>query len=337
MRAIHFLSAVFLISVSTSFAQPIYRAGVMSVKQRYSPGISGTVDLTFRSLTSGEHIPDVVTVCWGDGVCEEIQLYYRAPVANGIWQNEYRGSHTYPAGGRYMISVENCCMTDDSFSYSPSGREPFKLYTEFDLLSVLFFGINSTPEFLQYPIDAGYAKMPLAYNINAYDADGDSLSYALLPLPVKDYRFPNQVRPGPANRLTLDPITGSISWDTPPLAGNYHVLLETTEYRSGVRISRSSALLEFQIHRAPTSDSDEEELLVFPNPTEDFLSLRSRQGGELIESFELFDSAGRLILNRKFDDPRSFYYLQLSDLPNAVYLLKMRFAGEFFTHKVFKR
>ena len=75
---------------------------------------------------------------------------------------------------------------------------------------------------------------------NAYDRDGDSLSYHFIvpfqdvELPVPNYQWPYEINAGPANILTIDEVTGDIVWDAPQKAGEYNLAMIIVEYRDGI-------------------------------------------------------------------------------------------------------
>ncbi|MFZ1497700.1 MAG: gliding motility-associated C-terminal domain-containing protein, partial [Saprospiraceae bacterium] len=45
--------------------------------------------------------------------------------------------------------------------------------------------------------------------------------------------FPNQIVPSPQNIIALDPITGTFSWNSPQLDGEYNIAMIIVEYRNG--------------------------------------------------------------------------------------------------------
>ncbi len=78
---------------------------------------------------------------------------------------------------------------------------------------------------------------PFIHNANAFDPDGDSLSYELIfckgseGLPIPGYSYP-----AASNSFSLDAITGDLVWDSPTGCGEYNVAFLIKEWRNGVLI-----------------------------------------------------------------------------------------------------
>ncbi len=74
------------------------------------------------------------------------------------------------------------------------------------------------------------------HNPAAYDPDGDSLSYDLIAcagfecLPIEGFVQPNDVEGGGGD-FYVEPLTGTVIWDTPQLAGEYNMALRIREWR----------------------------------------------------------------------------------------------------------
>ena len=93
--------------------------------------------------------------------------------------------------------------------------------------------INNSVQFLECPCpEIGCVFKPYYYITGAYDPDGDSLSYELVPClqaldgtPVTNYTFPTG--------LSIDPVSGILSWLTPPQIGEWNVAIKIYEWRDG--------------------------------------------------------------------------------------------------------
>lgn len=234
------------------------RAGEISIEQVGDCTESLTIKATVTTYTKASSRPadrDTLTICWGDGFCERI------PRANGpgsppqgeILENDtkyniYVGFHTYPARGTYVISMTDPNRNGGILNVNPpnSDQVKFHIQTTYTFPNPQFQGCNDTPVLLQPPIDIGCVGQPFIHNPNAYDKDGDSLSYHLI-LPLTDvvdgegvivpnYLWPYEIGPGPDNQLTIDEITGDIVWDAPQRAGEYNLAMIIVEYRDGIPI-----------------------------------------------------------------------------------------------------
>ncbi len=125
-------------------------------------------------------------------------------------------------------------------------------FTTFYLESVIkidpFLGCSSTPQLLVPPIDQACTGVAWSHNPGAFDLDGDSISYAMV-VPFRDrntevlnYRAPNDPKfytnfntgnengTGPPT-FSIDPVTGTITWDSPGSRGEYNIAFHIIEWR----------------------------------------------------------------------------------------------------------
>jgi gliding motility-associated-like protein len=230
------------------------RAGEIWVEQVGNCVTSLTVKaivVTYTKASSTAADRDTLLVCWGDGTCDRVGRV-NGPgnppqgelLGNDIKRNYYIGFHTYSARGAYRISTTDPNRIGGilNVNYPNSDQVKFHISTLFTIPNPQFQGCNSTPRLLQPPIDMGCVGRVFTHNPNAFDPDGDSLSYHfIVPLqddgiPVPNYQFPNQINPGPNNNLSIDERTGDIVWNSPTQAGEYNLAMIIVEYRNGIPI-----------------------------------------------------------------------------------------------------
>ena len=107
-------------------------------------------------------------------------------------------------------------------------------------------GINNSPQLLNAPVDQGCVGRPFYHNPGAYDPDGDSLSYRLIPCKgtggeeIPGYTFPQY-----STLFDIDPVTGLLQWENPLMQGEYNVAILIEEWRQGVKIG--SVIRDMQI------------------------------------------------------------------------------------------
>jgi gliding motility-associated-like protein len=103
------------------------------------------------------------------------------------------------------------------------------------------------------------------YNPGAFDPDGnDSLSFKLVnalgpfcePFSPDLYIFPNQVQPtepspNPLQNLSIDPVTGTVTWEVPQRAGIYNLAIEVEEWRDGLMISKVLRDMQIDVLTCP--------------------------------------------------------------------------------------
>lgn len=196
---------------------------------------------------------DSLRLDWGDGTIESI-VRINGPLLNGIPNGELIGNdikeniyqseiHTYSGAlPFYIISVTDQNRIANIVNISAgTGSVNVPIYFE-DTLKYIppeLFESNSSPILLNPPIDFANVNDTFYHNPNAYDIDGDSLHFRLVPsleangVEVPLYLFPDQFPPGPNNSFTIDENTGEIVWATPQLQGTYNIAILIREFRGG--------------------------------------------------------------------------------------------------------
>jgi gliding motility-associated-like protein len=177
--------------------------------------------------------PELV-VRWGDGTQDTLIRSNGGgngvPIGNDIKLNEYIGEHVYPAPGTYTVSMEDPNRNEGVINIPNSIQIPF--YIESTLLINPNLGYNNSPILLNPPIDNGCLDQIFIHNPAAFDVDGDSLSYKLVPCRgFNGLDIPNYSLPQYDVALYIDSITGDFIWDSPQVAGEYNIAIEITEHR----------------------------------------------------------------------------------------------------------
>ena len=246
-----FLFALGLVIVSPLSATH-NRAGEISIEQVGDCVTSLTIKATITTYTKASSVQadrDTLTICWGDGQCERVARSNGSGVPprgvvieNDTKYNTYIAFHTYPARSIYVISMTDPLRNAGilNVNFPNSDQIKFHLATTYTFPNPQFQGCNNTPRLLQPPVDIGCVGRAFRHNPNAYDIDGDSLSYHFT-VPRQDigenvpnYRFPNEINPGPNNQLSINERTGDILWQSPARAGEYNLAIIIVSYRSGV-------------------------------------------------------------------------------------------------------
>lgn len=215
-----------------------------------------SITATITTYTKASSIPadrDSLEICWGyennsTPVCEWVQRSNGTGLllGNDIKKNLYTATHTYPGLGHYVISMTDPNRNGGIENVNPpsSDNVPFHLETTVTIFNPQFQGYNNSPILLQPPIDIACVGQPFIHNPNAYDIDGDSLSYEFtVPLqdvntPVPNYSSVTQFPPNGSepNAISINSITGDIRWEFPQQAGEYNIAMYIIEWRDGVPI-----------------------------------------------------------------------------------------------------
>lgn len=223
------------------------RAG--EITYRWITGLTYEVTITTYTRDSAPADRCELEINWGDGTsnilkringvsspgnpnpCQSVGAQPGQPIGNDVRMNVYRGTHTYLSSGSYVLSFEDPNRNAGVNNIIQSISVPF--YVE--SLIVIGPGIagNSSPELTNPPIDDGCLNQRFEHNAGAFDIDGDSLSYRLVPCRTTGGAFitttydPAYVQ----DSVEIDPLTGDLIWDAPRNAGQFNFAFEITEWR----------------------------------------------------------------------------------------------------------
>ncbi len=157
----------------------------------------------------------------------------------------FKIKHTFPGPGKYTVRYHEPNRNDNVLNMYNSGYVAF--YVETQVIIDPFLFCNNTPVLLNPPIDKGVVGQIYEHNPAAWDPDGDSLAYKMIPckqnrdMEVPHYQMPhihdieeigatNSDGTSPA-LMTMNPVTGNITWDSPGIAGQYNIAFIVEEWR----------------------------------------------------------------------------------------------------------
>ena len=329
MKKTIFLLIVLLSNV-TCFAG-LYRAGEITYK--YISGLTYEIKLTtYTDIVDTNGVSQII-IEFGDGTADTILRTAKTfiPAYESV-QNTYLCQHTYSGQGTYVISFADIFRTDGIINIPDSGNKGICIES---LLKIdPFLGVNNSPDFLTIPLDQAFSYTPFTYNSIAVESDGDSLSYKLMT--CRDeicVDIPGYCYPPTSDIFSLDAITGDLLWDSPIQLGDYNFVMLIEEWRLGIEIGY--VLRDIQIHvkggNGIENYINNDRINIFPNPTKDKLHINSKT--EKWSSVEIIDFTGKTVLfNNSFNEQT----IDISGLPNGVYLLRLSTEKKMFTEKFVK-
>lgn len=230
-----------LLCLSTLSFATHNRSGSITYRHLYGYTYEFTV-ITCTKSSSDADRPSL-EINWGDLTKDTIfrddpNIEY-LPIYD-VQINTYRGIHTYTGPDTYIISIEDPNRNAGVVNISNSVDKVFCIQTELTISPFLGTPNNSLviedcpcPEF-------ACVNQVYCYNLSAYDPDGDSLSYSLVPCRGEDclemsipaiYNYPHEVGGGV---MSIDPVTGTLCWDTPQIQGEYNLAIKISEWRNGI-------------------------------------------------------------------------------------------------------
>ncbi|MEM6629599.1 MAG: gliding motility-associated C-terminal domain-containing protein [Bacteroidota bacterium] len=179
--------------------------------------------------------------------CEITSPREGVPIYRTVKQNIYIAEYTFDFG-KFELRYFDVARREDIINISKPGEQAFYVTTILDIPNPIL-GNNNTPVLLNTPLDEACAGKIWTHNPGGFDPDGDSLAYSIRPSMQYDpskgitpqiasgYRFPddNSSNVFPENGpLTMDPVTGLMTWDVPGKQGAYNIAYVVEEYRNGI-------------------------------------------------------------------------------------------------------
>jgi gliding motility-associated-like protein len=188
---------------------------------------------------------DSLLMKWGDGFESLAPRVGYEDLGDNTVRSIYRAMHSYSSAGTYSISMEDANRNNGVVNMYNSVNVPMYIESEL-VISPFLDNYNNSVQLLNAPLDQGCVGRPFYHNPAAYDPDGDSLSYQLVPcrgangLTVPGYAYPNA-----SSLFEIDPTTGLLRWENPVLQGEYNVAILIEEWRHGVKVG--SVVRDMQI------------------------------------------------------------------------------------------
>ncbi len=173
---------------------------------------------------------------FGDGTSSESPRSERLILQGTfIQRNRYKFIHTFPGYSTYTISYQDPNRNVNVQNMINSVNTPF--YVETQLVINPFIGFNNSPILLLEPIDFGGINKLFVHNPNAYDVDGDSLSFKLVPCKqevgedVFGFQLPDVANGYASVKFEIDPRTGQLVWENPIRLGLFNIAIMVEEWR----------------------------------------------------------------------------------------------------------
>lgn len=233
-----------------------------------------TYEFTITTCTKSSAPADrpELFIDWGDGTNQD--TVPRTQIINSpgfdAQMNLYIVNHTFAGSGTFSISVEDPNRNGGIVNIGNGNSDQQTFCIASEIVISPFLGINNSVQFADCPCPAeACAGSKYCYNSQAYDPDGDSLSYELVPplgvgcnamsIPLV-YQYPDAY----GGVLSIDPITGTLCWDAPSIIGEFNVAIVITEWRNGIKVGSVLRDMQITVFGSCTNDPPE---IIKPNDT----------------------------------------------------------------------
>lgn len=239
-----------LFSSENAFATHLRAGEITTVRDPTDP-LKFKVTLTLYTDKKSPVTQPEAVINFGDGTSETVQRTSYSLVsalADSTGINYYVTYHTYNAPGAYLIYFTGDNRNSNVVNMTNSNQQNF--YIESLVTVDPLLGINSSPILLHLPLDQGIVGQPYLHNPAAFDADGDSITYKLIPsrqwinnrptdvdgfVKLEEVQFGNghcQNSALTGNSTAEIGTDGTLKWDAPCKVGYYNVAIQMTELRN---------------------------------------------------------------------------------------------------------
>ena len=269
-------------------------------------GTTYSFDIVMYTQTNIGASHDTVIFDYGDS---EIDTLSGTSISyQSLTEWNYSAIHTFPGPGNYSTSLTDSFRIASIQNIGSSSSKTITLQ-----LSLLIGSIdtNSSPVLLTKQPSIFSDGNFFYHSVNAFDPNGDSLSYTLNTL-SSDISY---YLPAGAN---IDPITGDFQM---PFFNSPHlVILEILEWRDGAIIGRLNREMIFDSTATTSTEtlaSEESLIKLYPNPVQNMFTVESAAN---LDRVMLYSVQGELILEFEHID-RTQIVLNISGLSSGVYII----------------
>ncbi len=202
-----------------------------------------------------------------DAQRDTFQRVTQTPLLLNHQKNIYVGIHTFTSMGTHRITMEDPNRNAGILNVFPGGNSEdivFALETYLIISPFLGTGGNNSVQFNDCPCPLiGCVNKNYCYNPMAYDPDGDSLSFDLVPplgiganplIMPNYYVYPDIVGGG---NISIDPIYGTVCWDNPSQGGEFNFTIKISEWRNGFLVGSVIRDVQLTIQTSCLNDPPE--------------------------------------------------------------------------------
>lgn len=294
---------------------------------------------TCTDASLGSHCQETITINGASLISDRVNgtISLCSPAHDGviiganISYNEYYFTYTFPGTGSYYLEFDGVNRNSGIVNMSNSSNQD--IYLRIPLTISSFFGLNSQPTCSLLLMDFSCLNNGcLYYNPSAFDADGDSLAFSILPcennsgITSVGYSFP-------VGTFSVNSSTGIITWCTPQSDGYFSVLLKIEEWRnvSGNYILLSYTLRDIQFQVSSCVGIDElnsinSDISINPTPTTSSAQLFIKNNTDEHYSFEILDITGKktdCIVSTENTTQLNAFTLHLENVDAGMYFIKI--------------
>ncbi len=287
------------------------RSGEIAI-QNIGPSNYRITIFLYTQISTSVNRPDL-TIHFGSGDTGVITTPTPTIVFSNVYQYVYTITHIYPGPGTYSIWVDIPNYVSGITNILNSGSENLVLSKTIVLNP--FLGNDDSPVFMiSQEFECGCGQW--IYNPGAYDPDGDSLSYSLVPCMVSNYAF---------SGASIDSITGDLTF-IPGSIGRYAIAIQVDEWRNGNGHLGSTVrqmLLDVNSISRINELSSSLQFDLFPDPATDVLTISSLYRLDAGGTIEIYNTLGEKVAKHSSEISGSDLTIDISGLEQGLYSCKL--------------
>ncbi|MEO8067066.1 MAG: hypothetical protein ABI599_05170 [Flavobacteriales bacterium] len=220
---------------------PLFASHLCGGELYYTLLPNGVCELELHLYADATANPSTITIDPGDGSIASLSLsdIDTLPGFCCNYRLKYNGVHSYIAPGVFTLQTELSNRSADLLNIPNPTSQSLCISVMITIPNMTT--ANTSVRFTTPQSETYYNGNTLVHDVAAYDADGDSLAFALgIPsgancAPMLPYYLPHEVGAG-NDTSWLDLSTGIFNFQDPWLLGAHVLLIRCTEWRNGLQM-----------------------------------------------------------------------------------------------------
>lgn len=314
---------IIILTSNTCYSHPIIGAD-LSIKKLYQQ----VYEFELVLYTTCLFLETPCNINFGDNTISEIPFIETTILPNSIRKYKYITTHTYPGPGIYEISVSFLYWIEGISNISNSEDELFNIAQMLKINPTTDY--YNSPGFLNPPYDTAIVNQSFTYNPSAYDVDGDSLSFSMVPCITTNYNYPPST-----NYIRVDSLTGDFIWEKPQEIGKYAIAIKIDEWKGVVKIGSIIRQITIEVIEQSSIETlikNYKRVIIYPNPSDGLINIETGQIESERLSVEILNVNGQVMYNMFLKNNAE--QIDISAYLKGVYFLKINYPDHIKFEKV---
>lgn len=317
---------IVLLTFNSSILSQSIIGGDLSLRNLTSYNYEFNLTILSVDTIAGGTNPNIV-INYGDGITDTVPRDGIILLPNFIRREIYTTTHTYPGLGIYNINIIGSNWISNIKNINNSLNEQFQISQTINTNSSL--GNNNSVELSGDIYDTARVGQLYIYNPSAYDSDGDSLLYSIVPCLPSNYVYPIA-----SSSFSIDSILGDLAWNKPIEIGYYAVAIKIDEWRNTFKIGSTIRQLIIKVNfplSIDINENTENSISIYPNPANTSFEITT-YNEQTIKEIEIYSIEGRLLKQQVFSENKVI--VKTSELPTGLYIIKVQTNKNQFCQKL---